>query len=121
MQLTKISRSKSFEMVNGYGLKMWDKFSLDGELGDKEDPLNGYRELGKVIDSSFKESYPDLQEGKEKIVQVEKKEDATHNMIMAITSCTEEATLKTFEKLVKNNPIFQAAYDETMQLLINKK
>lgn len=121
MELKKISRSKSFEMVNlATGLKIWDKFFLDGDLSENEDPLNGYRQLGSVIDQSFKESYPDLQEGKEKVVLVEKQSNPVDNMITAITTCTEIATLKTFEKLAKSNPVFQSAYNETMELLTNK-
>jgi len=119
MVLTKISRSKSFEMVNGYGLKSWQKFSLEGELAEKESPLEAYTELGKIIDEAFKEANPKVVEPPKEI-QVDKKPTPESNMITAITTCTEVATLKTFEKLAKNNPKFQEAYNATMALLTNK-
>ncbi len=120
MVLTKISRSKSFEMVNGYGLKSWQKFSLEGELAEQENPLEAYVELGKIIDEAFKEANPKVVEPPKEI-QVDKKTTPESNMITAITTCTEVATLKTFEKLAKSNEKFQQAYDETMIKLTNKK
>lgn len=60
MELKKIFRSKSFEMLNGYGLKYWEKYGIEGELADKEDPLNAYVELGKIIDEAHKESNPEI-------------------------------------------------------------
>jgi len=107
-------------MVNGFGLKSWEKFAIEGELADKEDPLNAYVELGKVIDEAFKEAHPKAIE-QPKEIQVKKETNPTNNMITAITTCTEVATLKTFEKLAKNNQKFQEAYNATMALLTNKE
>lgn len=118
MQLTKISRSKSFEMVNGYGLKSWEKFAIEGELADKEDPLNAYVELGKVIDEAFKEAHPKAIEPPKEI-QVKKETNPTNNMITAITTCTTPETLKTFEKLAKSKSEFQTAYDNRLKELTN--
>ena len=120
MQLTKISRSKSFEMVNGYGLKSWQKFSLEGDLAEQENPLEAYTELGKIIDEAFKEANPTVPE-QPKEIQVKKPDNPVSNMITAITTCTTIDTLKTFEKLAKSKPEFKKAYDETMELLTNKK
>jgi len=74
MKLTKISRSKSFEMVNGYGLKSWQKFSIEGDLAEQENPLEAYTELGKIIDQAFKEANPTVViTNKPKEIQVDKK------------------------------------------------
>lgn len=45
------------------------------------------------------------------------KEAATDNMITAINSCTELKVLETFRLLVKNNPVFQEAYDKKLKQL----
>ena len=70
MILTKISRSKSFEMVNGYGLKSWDKFGLEADITTGEDPIQLYKELDAIIEQSFKESYPD-NPNQERVKQVD--------------------------------------------------
>ena len=117
MKLTKIARSKSFEMVNGYGLKSWQKFSLEGELAEQENPLEAYTELGKIIDEAFKEANPKVVEPPKEI-QVDKKPTPESNMITAITTCTTIEVLKTFEKLAKSKQEFQDAYEKTMLRLI---
>lgn len=123
MKLTKINRSKSFEMVNGYGLKYWDKLGIEADLGENEDPKECYKELGQLIDETHKENNPEISFAiPEKSVQVDKIPDnPVDNMIKAITTCTEVATLKTFEKLAKSNEKFQIAYDSTMQYLLMKE
>ena len=70
MELKKISRSKSFEMVNGYGLKSWEKFQLEGDLAEQENPLEAYVELGKIIDEAFKEAHPKSTEPMPQEIQV---------------------------------------------------
>ncbi len=116
MVLTKISRSKSFEMVNGYGLKSWQKFSLEGELAEQENPLEAYTELGKIIDEAFKEANPKVVEPPKEI-QVDKKPTPESNMITAITTCTTIEVLKTFSKLAASNPKFQEAFDNRLKEL----
>ena len=116
MVLTKISRSKSFEMVNGYGLKSWQKFSLEGELAEQESPLKAYTELGKIIDEAFKEANPKVVEPPKEI-QVDKKPTPESNMITAITSCTEVKVLETFRKLAASKPEFQKAFDNRLKQL----
>jgi len=118
MELKKISRSKSFEMVNGYGLKSWQKFSLEGELAEQENPLEAYNELGKIIDQAFKEANPTVViTNKPKEIQVDKKPSTESNMITAITTCTTIDTLKTFSKLAASNPKFQEAFDNRLKEL----
>ncbi len=116
MILTKISRSKSFEMVNGYGLKSWTKFAIEGDLSEQESPLEAYSELGNIIDEAFKQEYPKSVEPPKEI-QVDKKPTPESNMITAITSCTTIEVLKTFEKLAKSNPKFQTAFDNRLKEL----
>ena len=115
MKLNKIARSKSFEMVNGYGLKSWEKFAIEGDLAEQENPLEAYVELGKIIDEAFKEAHPKVVE-QPKEIQVSKPSPES-NMITAITTCTSLTTLKTFEKLAKSNPNFQEAYTNRLNQL----
>ena len=104
-------------MVNGYGLKSWEKFAIEGELADQENPLEAYVELGKIIDEAFKEAHPKVIEPPKEI-QVSKPTPES-NMITAITTCTTIEVLKTFEKLAKSNPKFQEAYDNRLNQLQN--
>ena len=116
MILTKISRSKSFEMVNGFGLKSWEKFQLEGDLAEQENPLEAYVELGKIIDEAFKEAHPKSTEPMPQEIQVDKP-TPKDNMITAITTCTEVATLETFRKLAASKPEFQKAFDNRLKEL----
>lgn len=124
MKLTKITRSKSYEMVNGFGLKSWDKFGLEADMSENENPIELYKELDAIIEQAHKESYqtisfvadnPPVPE-----VQVKKQPSVIDNMILAITTCTEVKVLETFRKLAKSNEAFQKAFDETMIKLTNK-
>jgi len=125
MKLTKINRSKSFEMVNGYGLKSWQKYGIEGDLSENEDPIQAYKELDSIIDQAHKENNQEVSfvanSAPVPVVEVDKKKDPKQDMIDAIKGCTDVVVLKTFEKLVKNSPAFQPVYDETMELLTNKK
>lgn len=106
-------------MVNGYGLKSWEKFQLEGDLAEQENPLEAYVELGKIIDEAFKEAHPKVVE-QPKEIQVSKPTPES-NMITAITTCTEVKVLETFRKLAASKPEFQQAFDETMIKLTNKQ
>lgn len=116
MVLTKISRSKSFEMVNGYGLKKWEKFGLEADLNENEDPIEGYKQLDLIIDQAYKDSY---KPEPPKEIQVDKKPTPESNMITAITTCTTIEVLKTFSKLAASNPKFQEAFDNRLKELQN--
>ena len=116
MKLTKIARSKSFEMVNGYGLKRWEKFGIEADLENNEDPIEGYKQLDLIIVQAYKDSY---KPEPPKEIQVKSKVSSFGNMIEAITTCTTIEVLKTFEKLAKSKPEFQTAYDNRLNQLAN--
>lgn len=105
-------------MVNGYGLKIWTKFAIEGDLSEQESPLEAYSELGKIIDEAFKEAHPKSIE-LPKEIQVDKKPTPESNMITAITSCTEVKVLETFRKLAASKPEFQTAFDNRLKELQN--
>lgn len=119
MQLTKISRSKSFEMVNGYGLKSWDKYGIEGELGENEDPIQAYRELDAIIDQSHKENSQTLSFVADNVpvpeVQVEKEQPKS--LVEQIESCTELKVLESYRLIAKTNPECQEAYDKKLKEL----
>jgi len=122
MQLTKISRSKSFEMVNGYGLKFWDKLGIEADLGENEDPKDCYKQLGQLIDETHRENnpeisfvagnapIPELQVGNQKLSPVE-------SMIESINSCTEPKVLESYRLIAKSNHDLQQAYDKKLEEL----
>ena len=111
MQLTKISRSKSFEMVNGYGLKSWDKFGLEADITTGEDPIQLYKELDAIIEQSFKESYPD-NPNQERVKQVEAKPvtDEVQAILDGINNSPDLVELKSWWLKSKGNLTLSSAY-----------
>ncbi len=121
MQLTKISRSKSFEMVNGYGLKSWEKFSLEGELAPRENPLEAYVELGKIIDEAFKEANPKVVEPPKEI-QVDKKlPDELKGTLAELEKCLTLDELKGFWLVCKGNLALSTEYKKREKQLTDAK
>lgn len=119
MELTKISRSKSFEMVNGYGLKSWDKFGVEGDLGENESPLEAYNELGKIIDQAHKDSYPALSfvADNPTVPEVQVEKEQPKSLVEQIKSCTELKVLESYRLIAKVNPETQQAYDNKLKEL----
>lgn len=111
MVLTKISRSKSFEMVNGYGLKSWDKFGLEADITTGEDPIQLYKELDAIIEQSFKESYPD-NPNQERVKQVEAKPvtDEVQAILDGINYSPDLVELKSWWLKSKGNLTLSSAY-----------
>ena len=70
MNIDRISRSKSFEMVNGFGLKHWDKLSIEMAITPGEDPKEGYKLMDDLINEVHKESYSQFDELP--VIQVER-------------------------------------------------
>ena len=106
-------------MVNGFGLKSWQKFSLEGELAEQENPLEAYTELGKIIDEAFKEANPTVVEPPKEI-QVKEPEtylSKEEKQKAEITSCTDITVLESYRLIVKKYPYLQETYDETMERL----
>lgn len=111
MILTKISRSKSFEMVNGYGLKSWDKFGLEADITTGEDPIQLYKELDAIIEQYFKESYPD-NPNQERVKQVEEKQlpDEVAAIMEGIKNSPDITELKSWWLKSKGNLVLSSAY-----------
>ena len=111
MKLTKIARSKSFEMVNGYGLKSWDKFGLEADITTGEDPIQLYKELDAIIEQSFKESYPD-NPNQERVKQVEAKPvtDEVQAILDGINNSPDLVELKSWWLKSKGNLTLSSAY-----------
>ncbi|MFZ1749178.1 MAG: hypothetical protein WAU01_03265, partial [Saprospiraceae bacterium] len=122
MELKKISRSKSFEMVNGYGLKSWTKFAIEGDLAEQESPLEAYSELGKIIDEAFKQEYPKSVEPPKEI-QVDKPTDKIQGWIQVIELTTNVPALERFKPQVdkEHNQKLYEAYNKQLEKLTNKK
>lgn len=57
MKLIEVSRSLSFEMVNPYGTKLWDKLGAKMELSENEDPMEAYKAMDELMKEAHKKSY----------------------------------------------------------------
>lgn len=98
MELTKISRSKSFEMVNGFGLKHWDKLSAEMTINPGEDPKEGYKVMEDLINEVHKESYSEF--GELPIIQIGEKSKPMMDMI--VLKQYNKAILDKDEKTINN-------------------
>lgn len=125
MKLTKINRSKSFEMVNGYGLKFWDKLGIEADLGENEDPKDCYKQLGQLIDETHRENNPEISfvagNAPVPVVQIDKpKMSPEEELIQTINSCTSlegEHGLLSYRIPASLNPSTKSAYDLKAKLL----
>lgn len=105
---------KISQEINFNGLRTW--VNIGGTLLPDEGVKDALRSIQKEITEYNQEEAKAYNQSK--ILQIEKKpESPVDSMIMAITTCTEVATLKTFEKLAKSNPKFQEAYDNRLKEL----
>lgn len=113
MELTKITRSKSFEMTNGFGLKIWDKIGAEMSINPTDDPKQGYKTMDDLIEEVHKESYKEFSIVADNVpvpeVQVEK-EPKAHPDTEQIDNCETVEELKEFEVYVSNKPVLKAAY-----------
>jgi hypothetical protein len=120
MVLTKITRSKSFEMVNGFGLKSWDKFGLEADITTGEDPIQLYKELDAIIEQAHKESYPEISfvagNAPVPVVEVHKPQIS---IIEELEACTTYADIQSFRFTVKNDAE-KAVYERILEELSPK-
>jgi hypothetical protein len=119
MQLTKISRSKSFEMLNGYGLKYWDKLGIEADLGENEDPKECYKELGQLIDETHRENNPEISfvAGNAPVPVVQDKPEKP--LIEELEACATYADIQSFRFTVKSADE-QAVYSRKLEELSPK-
>lgn len=57
MKVTKVSYSKSFEIITPIGT-VWEKIGLEGELGEEETPEQGLSELKVIVDAFHEAANP---------------------------------------------------------------
>ena len=120
MVLTKISRSKSYEMMNGFGLKQWDKYGIEADLGENEDPKDCYKQLGQLIDETHRENNPEISfvagNAPVPIIHVDKPEKP---LIEELEACTTYADIQSFRFTVKNDAE-KAVYERKLEELSPK-
>ena len=112
---------KISQEINFNGLPTW--ISVGGTLTPGEDVLDGLRQLQKSITDYHAEEAKKYQShnwAKSEPPYPDKQVDKPtpkDNMITAITTCTEVATLETFRKLAASKPEFQKAFDNRLKEL----
>lgn len=120
MELIKISRSKSFEMVNGFGLKIWDKLSAEMSIAVGEDPKLGYKAMDDLIEEVHRESYKELSLVADNTpVPVVDLDNPTKTMIEEMEACNNYADIQSFRFTVKNDEE-QAVYEQKFNELSPK-
>ena len=108
-------------MVNGYGLKSWDKLSAEMTIEHGENPKDGYKAMDDLIEEVHRKSYqtlsfvadnvpvPELQIGKEQ-----------RSMIEEMEVCTTFDEINSFRFTVKNEEE-KAVYEKKLTELSPKK
>lgn len=114
MRIDRISRSKSYEMVTPFGLKIWDKLGVEAQLAENEDPKEGYETLGRLIDETHKESLKGWEE-----VPIQQERKSEKSMIEEMEACTTYADIQSFRFTIKNADE-QAAYETKLNQLTPK-
>ena len=114
------------------------RYGIEQDFPDDSHPADNFKYLNDVVTAIHMAEFPmfykdgkplflpvtnsePVYSGEEMPTEIQVKKTPTDNMITAITSCTEIKVLQTFKKLANSKPEFQTAYDETMELLTNKK
>lgn len=135
MVIDRIGRDKSYEMLSGYGLKVWDKISVSGTISEGEDIHQAYRELDKIIEVTHDETLTqiDLYRGTHTRTIPEQEQqnpiDLTiQGIIQDINACTVvdeknglgvQVGLVAYEQLATQYPLVQEAYLAKLQSLKN--
>lgn len=123
MELTKITRSKSFEMTNGFGLKIWDKIGAEMSINPLDDPKQGYKTMDDLIEEVHKESYKEFSIVADNVpvpeVQVEKPLDKISGYIQVIELTRNITALERFKARVEkeNNTELTEAYNKQLAIL----
>lgn len=121
MQIDRIGRDKSYEMVTPYGLKVWDKVSVSGTISPGEDIQQAYKELDRILEEAHQQALSGEEEMKGTHVRnvVEEQQDKIQSWITVINLCTSETALKRFETRVQeiDNQELTEAYNNKLQSL----
>lgn len=127
MKITTINYQKVFPL----GAYVNEKIGLEMSVDDGDNIDEAFKTAKKVVEIWHRNSNPGLEvqvnyaavpghpEYVEPSPQEKKdsKQSAEEKMIQAISTCTSIETLSTFKLLVKNNEVFQKAYNERLKQL----
>jgi len=123
MQIDRIGRDKSYEMVTPYGLKVWDKVSVSGTISTGEDIQQAYKELNKVLEEAHNQTLIDINEMRG--VQIREVEPSTtqdkieKSMIEEMEDCSSYPEIQSFRFTVKNDAE-KAVYERKLEELSPK-
>jgi len=113
-----------YEQLFPTGVYANQRYRAEAEFQAGDDFSECFKILKSAVEKTFIELNPSImwEVGEHKLevrysepTNEDQKEDATQRMITAINSCTELKVLETFKLLVKNNPVFQEAYNNKLK------
>lgn len=120
MQIDRIGRDKSYEMVTPYGLKVWDKVSVSGAIAPGEDIQQAYKELDKILEEAHQQTLSGEYEMKgTKVRDVVEPIDKIQSWKQVISMCTSITALERFKVRVEeiNDEGLTYAYNKQLQSL----
>ena len=124
MQIDRIGRDKSYEMVTPYGLKVWDKVSVSGTISPSEDIQQAYKELDKILEEAHQATLSgedEMKGTKVRDIAPEPKIDILQGALDEIEKCTNMDELKGLWLISKSNLTLSAAYKVKEKQLTNVK
>lgn len=115
MKLDRISYQKVFPI----SMYCTERIGLEASLDENDNPETCLERLKVLVETLHSATIASLDEYRgTQVKEVEKVPvNTVESMRTAISTCTEIATLKTFEKLAKSKPEFQTAYDKRLKEL----
>ena len=115
MKVDRISYQKLFPL----GVYTNERIGMEAQLQDGDVYEDCFAELKKEVEAFHKSTNQQLYQDSDSPVasfqKPDSKESATERMLTAINTCTEMKVLETFKLLVKNNQVFQEAYDNKLK------
>lgn len=123
MTITTVSFSQSQETVNEYGLKRWNKFGVEIQCSDTDDPQKAKDYAVSIVENWHKQQIPDNSMKGTYVVPVQDKEVSPDQaLIDTINYCTTTRSVEMFRKEVerRNNPLITEAFENKLQSLKNQ-
>ena len=125
MKIEPIDYSASYESVDSYGLKRWEKIGIGATITESDDPIQCLQELKNKVEQFHRESNKTLSIVADNvpvpIVQVEKEPETKltkeEKQKKFLIDCITIDELNSFRLLVKNNPHLRDTYDLRLEQL----
>ena len=121
MKITKITYGESYEAVNGYGLKSWNKLGVEIEMEAGESADEAYQTAHKFIKEKLSKQIED-----EPVIQKKNEPKLTgfahwENEINKCTTIEKPDGIESFRAIADMNPKLKEVFDNKLNQLKQKQ